>query len=92
MQQALSPIQTQMKRDDMDTIERFFKHHQFLLQIIGSFLVLAVTLTAYAYTNFATKAEVKERADQMEDSHKELYNNLQKQLDRMERKIDHLEK
>jgi hypothetical protein len=73
----------------MDTVERYFKHHQFLLQILGSILVIAVTLTAYAYNNFATKAEVKERADQLEGSHQELYKMLQKQLDRMEYKIDH---
>lgn len=63
----------------MDRVESYFQKHQFLIHTIGGLLALAVTLTAFFYTNFVTKAEATESGNYMD-----------KRLDRIEKKLDHI--
>jgi cell division protein FtsL len=85
---------------NMNSIEKTLDKHQGLTSALAALLVAAVSLTAFAYTTFATKDEVKQRAAEMETNHLEQNAALQRQIqdlkdsqekrfDRLESKLDH---
>lgn len=65
----------------MERLEKYFENNQVIFHVAGGLLVMAVTLTAYAYTNFVTKTEATETSTY-----------LDKRLERIEKNQDHIGK
>lgn len=63
----------------MSAVKKYIDGHSYMFHGFWIMIVTAVSLTAYAFTNFSTKAEVFQNSTVVE-----------KRLDRIESKIDHL--
>jgi hypothetical protein len=59
-----------------------------VIQILGGIIATAVTLTAFAYTNFQTKTETQETIRQLEKHQQLILNTIEKRLERIENKLD----
>lgn len=66
-------------------MEKWINKHVGFIQVIGGILATAITLTAYAYTTFSTKAETNDlkmwldkRLDRIEQKQDQLYDKLAK--------------
>ena len=68
--------------------ERYLNRHAPLIQMIAGLIFTLVTLTGFAYTNFSTKEEVRERIAQIESHNERTLLLIEKRLERIEDKLD----
>jgi hypothetical protein len=68
----------------------FLEKYHGLLMMVGAILATAVTITAYALTNFSSKLETKEALEGTIKVQNQLMEKIEKRLDRIEDKIDYL--
>jgi hypothetical protein len=69
-------------------MEQYLNKHSAVIQILGGIIATAVTLTAFAYTNFQTKTETQETIRQIEKHQQLILNTIEKRLERIENKLD----
>jgi hypothetical protein len=69
-------------------MERFLTKHGVILQFIGGIVATALSLTVYAYTNFATKEELKNKAEGLSEKNLIFIQEIERRLDRIEAKQD----
>jgi hypothetical protein len=69
-------------------MEQYLNKHSAVIQILGGIIATAVTLTAFAYTNFQTKTETQETIRQLEKHQQLILNTIEKRLERIENKLD----
>jgi multidrug efflux pump subunit AcrB len=69
-------------------VEKYLNKHAAVIQILGGVLATAVTLTAFAYTNFQTKEETKDALAQIEKHQELILRQIDKRLERIENKLD----
>lgn len=72
------------------SIEKFIDRHSPTLQFVGGILATALSITVFAFSNFSTKEEVKEKIEAAERSNDKVLQQIDKRLERMENKIDSL--
>lgn len=50
----------------MDRVKKYLEAHNLMFHIFWVMIVTAVSLTAYAFTNFPIKADIEKRLDRIE--------------------------
>jgi len=70
----------------MEAVEKYLNKHLGILQLFGGLMATLITLTAYAYTTFATKEDVKYA---IQDT-KEILLRVEKNVDKLDEKIDRI--
>lgn len=76
----------------MKSMEAYLNKHAAFVQILGGILATAVTLTAFAYSNFQTKEETRTQIEDLKDSVEKnqdlILNTIDRRLERIENKLD----
>lgn len=63
-----------------------------MFTIFGGIVATLITLTAYAYTTFQTKADTDKQVIAINDQFKYVLEIIDKRLERIEDKLDHIKK
>ena len=72
------------------SMEHWLNKHIAIIQLAGGIVATAITLTAFAYSNFATKEDVKNSISNVQIQNDNVRSWLEKRLDRIEQKQDQL--
>lgn len=69
-------------------MEAYLNKHTAVIQILGGILATAVTLTAFAYTNFTTVEAHDKALAQVEKNQALILSQIDRRLERIENKLD----
>lgn len=72
----------------MSSLESWLNKHQAIMTILGGIIATLVTLTAYAYTTFQTKADTDKQIVVINEQFKYMLEAIDKRLERIENKLD----
>lgn len=71
-------------------MEAYLNKHSAFIQILGGILATAVTLTAFAYSNFQTKEDHKAAIEAVEKNQDLILKTIDRRLERIENKLDRI--
>lgn len=73
-------------------MEAYLNKHSAVIQILGGILATVVTLTAYAYSNFQTKEDHDKSIATIEKNQGLILDQIDRRLERIENKLDKIER
>lgn len=69
-------------------MEQWINKHSTVILMLGGVLSTAISLTVYAYREFATKNELKQEVFQVRELNADFKEYVKERFDRLENKID----